>query len=108
MKSVGYPPYRRRTQSAHENRRGEEGARVGREAVSEMTRFSDSLNRRAVMVGAGWVVPAVLIASTPGPLTAAAVAFRPPSPHRLRSLGWSLVGASVLTAVIIVAAARLR
>lgn len=62
----------------------------------------------AVMLVAGWVVPSVLIASAPGLLIASVVAVRPPSPTRLRSLGWSLVGVSVLTAVIIVAAARVR
>jgi hypothetical protein len=62
-----------------------------------------------VLVGAmtavGWIVPSVLIASAPGLLTAAIVALRPPSATRLRSLGWSLVAVSVLTAVLIIATA---
>lgn len=49
-----------------------------------------------------WLVPTVLIASSPGLLMAAVVALRPPSPARLRSLGWSLVGVSILTAVLVV------
>ena len=49
-----------------------------------------------------WLMPSVLIASTPGLLMAAVVAVRPPSPTRLRALGWSLVGVSMLTAVLVV------
>jgi hypothetical protein len=59
-----------------------------------------------VLIGAltavEWLVPTVLIASSPGLLMAAVVAVRPPSPARLRSLGWSLVGVSILTAVLVV------
>jgi hypothetical protein len=44
-------------------------------------------------------------ASAPGLLTAAAVAARPPAPARLRHLGWTLVGVSLLTALVIVAGA---
>jgi hypothetical protein len=48
----------------------------------------------------------VLAAAGPGLLTAAAVAARPPSPSRLRSLGWALIAASVATAAIVIVAAR--
>ena len=48
--------------------------------------------------------PAVIMAAAPGLLTAAFIAARPPAPNHLRSLGWSLVGVSTLTAAIVVAA----
>lgn len=59
--------------------------------------------------GLGWltaigVLPAAaLVAATPGLLTALAIIARPPQPARLRSIGWTLVGVSVLTAAIVVA-----
>jgi hypothetical protein len=49
----------------------------------------------------GWLAPAVPIASAPGLLTSVIVAARPPSPARLRALGWTLVAVSTLTAVIV-------
>jgi hypothetical protein len=49
-----------------------------------------------------WLPSSVLIASAPGLVTAAIVAGRPPAPARLRSLGWTLVAISTLTAVIVV------
>ena len=52
---------------------------------------------------AGWLPSSVLMASAPGLVTAAIVAARPPAPARLRSLGWTLVAISALTAVIVVA-----
>jgi hypothetical protein len=57
----------------------------------------------------GWLItidalPAVvLVASTPGLLTAVVIAARPPQPSRLRAIGWTLVGVSVLTAGIVIA-----
>ena len=53
---------------------------------------------------AGWLAPAVIVAAAPGLLTASVVAARPPAASRLRSLGWSLVAVSTLTAAIVVAA----
>ena len=44
-----------------------------------------------------------LVASTPGLLTALVITARPPQPTRLRTIGWTLVAVSVLTAVIVVA-----
>ena len=52
---------------------------------------------------AGWLPSSVLMASAPGLVTAAIVAARPPAPARLRSLGWTLVAISTLTAMIVVA-----
>ena len=52
---------------------------------------------------AGWLAASVLMASAPGLVTAAIVAARPPAPARLRSLGWTLVAISTLTAMIVVA-----
>jgi hypothetical protein len=49
------------------------------------------------------LAPTVLAAAGPGLLTAAIVAARPPSPSRLRTLGWSLIAVSVVTAAIVVA-----
>jgi hypothetical protein len=47
----------------------------------------------------------VLVAAGPGLLTAAVVAAHPPSPTRLRTLGWALMGVSVVTAAIVIGAA---
>jgi hypothetical protein len=47
---------------------------------------------------------AVLTAAAPGLATAAVVAARPPSPARLRILGWTLVVVSIVTAAIVIAA----
>ena len=53
----------------------------------------------------GHVLPgSVLAAAAPGLMVAAAVAAKPPSPARLRRLGWTLVAVSVATAVIVIAA----
>jgi len=50
------------------------------------------------------VVPiSVLVASTPGLVLSALIAANPPAPSHLRTLGWTLVGTSVLTAAIVVA-----
>ena len=58
-----------------------------------------------VLTMTGWLERAVLIAAVPGLLTAAIVAARPPSPSRLRTLGWSLVAVSTLTTAIVIAIA---
>jgi uncharacterized membrane protein YfcA len=47
----------------------------------------------------------VVMASAPGLLTAAFVSARPPAAARLRSLGWTLVAVSILTAVLILTTA---
>jgi hypothetical protein len=57
----------------------------------------------AAMTAAHWLRVPVLIASAPGLVTAAIVAARPPAPTQLRSLGWTLVAISALTAAILVA-----
>jgi hypothetical protein len=49
----------------------------------------------------------VLLAAAPGLMVAVAVAGRPPSPARLRALGWTLVTVSAVTAIVTIAAARL-
>src|SRR5262245_4980201 len=48
----------------------------------------------------------VLIAALPGLVAAVAIAARPPAPTRLRVLGWTLVGVSVVTAVVALVAVR--
>ena len=45
-----------------------------------------------------------LAAATPGLATAVAVAAKPPSPARLRVLGWTLVAVSIATAAIVIVA----
>ena len=55
------------------------------------------------MTVTGWLPWSALFASAPGLITASIVAARPPAPARLRSLGWTLVAISTLTAVIVVA-----
>jgi hypothetical protein len=44
-----------------------------------------------------------LVASAPGLLTALIIAVRPPAPTRLRTVGWTLVAVSILTAAIVIA-----
>jgi len=76
-----------------------------------------AVTRRAAFVVAGcgaallgWtalrdVLPAsVLFAAAPGLATAAVVAAKPPSPARLRILGWTLVAVSIVTTAIVMAA----
>jgi YwiC-like protein len=55
----------------------------------------------AAMTRLGWLAPSMPFTSAPGLLTSALVAARPPSPARLRALGWTLVAVSTLTAVIV-------
>ena len=61
----------------------------------------------ALAVGAASIVDvlptSVLVASAPGLLISTLIAAHPPAPSHLRTLGWTLVGASVLTAAILVA-----
>ena len=59
----------------------------------------------AVAIARNHLSPSVLAAAVPGLLTAAIVAAHPPSPTRLRTLGWALIGVSVVTAAIVVATA---
>ena len=59
----------------------------------------------AILTWAGWLEPPVMVAAAPGLLMAVGVAARPPAAARLRSLGWSLVAVSTLTALIVVATA---
>lgn len=58
-------------------------------------------------VGVNVLPFSVLLAAAPGLAVAVAVAARPPSPARLRALGWTLVTVSLVTAAITIAAARL-
>ena len=53
----------------------------------------------------GNVLPgSVLAAAAPGLATAVVVAAKPPSPARLRVLGWTLVAVSIATAAIVIVA----
>jgi len=45
----------------------------------------------------------VLVASAPGLVLSALIAANPPAPNHLRTLGWTLIGTSLLTAAIVVA-----
>jgi hypothetical protein len=49
---------------------------------------------------------ATLVASAPGLAVATSLALFPPSPKRLRTVGWALVAISAGTAVILIAALR--
>lgn len=51
----------------------------------------------------GFLPLATIAAAAPGLLTAVVIAVRPPHPAHLRTIGWTLVAVSVLTAVIVVA-----
>jgi hypothetical protein len=59
-----------------------------------------------VVLAANQVLAASLLASSaPGLLAATVIALRPPAPTHLRTLGWTLVTASVITAAIVVGVA---
>ena len=57
-------------------------------------------------VGAGLLLPAALVASTPGLVGSSLLAFRPPAPAQLRAVGWTLVALSLGTSIILVATLR--
>ena len=59
----------------------------------------------ALLTGAGIVSPSMLIASSPGLLTATVIALRPPLATRLRRVGWTILAVSALTVVLVVATA---
>jgi hypothetical protein len=59
----------------------------------------------SVLAIVGWLRWSVPIASAPGLLAAAIVSARPPAAARLRTLGWTLVAVSTLTAVIVMTTA---
>jgi hypothetical protein len=59
----------------------------------------------AIATGTSVLPAAVLIAAAPGLLMGAAIAARPPAPSRLRTIGWTLVAVSFLTAFTIIAGA---
>jgi hypothetical protein len=50
----------------------------------------------------GQLSPSVLVATIPGLLMASVVAAYPPGPTHLRTLGWSLIGVSAVTAALVV------
>jgi hypothetical protein len=57
-----------------------------------------------VWLTASGVLPvATMAAAAPGLLTAVVIAARPPHPAHLRTIGWTLVAVSVLTAAIVIA-----
>jgi hypothetical protein len=59
----------------------------------------------ATLANGGWLPWWVMMAAAPGLIVAAVLVNRPPSPARLRSLGWTLVAVSTLTTAAIVLAA---
>lgn len=61
----------------------------------------------AVVTASGFLTPSVLVAAAPGLLTATVIAAYPPAPMHLRTVGWTLVAVSVVTAAIVVTASRL-
>lgn len=52
----------------------------------------------------GLLSASILIVAAPGLLTAGTIALRPPLPTRLRRVGWTLVGVSLITAALVVSA----
>ena len=57
----------------------------------------------SALVIRGMLPGAALLAIAPGTIVALAIAFNPPSPARLRTVGWTLVGTSVGAATILIA-----
>lgn len=58
-----------------------------------------------VATATGQLSPSILLAAIPGLLTASLVAAHPPAPTHLRTIGWSLIAASVVTAALVVVTA---
>lgn len=56
----------------------------------------------AAMVSRGFLAPTTLVAAGPGLAAAAWMAIFPPSPARLRTVGWTLVAVSAATALILI------
>jgi len=59
----------------------------------------------AWLTASGVLPVATMAAAVPGLLTAVVIAARPPHPAHLRTIGWTLVAVSVLTAAIVIATA---
>jgi hypothetical protein len=59
----------------------------------------------ALLTASDLLAASFLIAAAPGLLIATAIAYRPPAPSHLRTLGWTLVAVSVMTAIVVVAMA---
>ena len=71
--------------------------------VTRATAFTVAAGAIAALGAAGatdMLPRGVLAAALPGVLTATIVAASPPPPSRLRTLGWTLIAVSVLTAVV--------
>jgi hypothetical protein len=67
--------------------------------------FAAASTAALVVLTANHVIAASLLASSaPGLLVATAIALRPPAPTHLRTVGWTLVAASLVTAAIVVVA----
>jgi hypothetical protein len=77
------------------------------EATRRATFVFAGATAAALVAGAAAGVwpPVTLGAAAPGLLAATAIAARPPSPARLRSIGWTLVALSFVTGALVVAAA---
>lgn len=58
----------------------------------------------AAAAAIGLVDTLSMVATVPGLVTAAILSLRPPPPAKLRVVGWTLVGTSLATAVIVIAA----
>jgi hypothetical protein len=56
----------------------------------------------AVAAASGLLASSVLVSAVPGLVTATVIAARPPAPVHLRTIGWTLVAMSVITAAIVV------
>lgn len=70
--------------------------------VVAMTTLLTMLASRGVLA---WVTMAAIV---PGVLVSAVLAFRPPPPARLRSVGWALLSTSLVATVLLVAGLRVR
>lgn len=54
----------------------------------------------AMAIRSGWIPSSALVAAGPGLVLAAAVALTSPSPKHLKTIGWLLVGASTIAAIV--------
>lgn len=55
----------------------------------------------AMAVRSGWIASSALLAAGPGLALAAAVALTSPSPNHLKTIGWLLVSASTIAAIVV-------
>jgi len=85
------------------------GGNPGAARLTRLAAILVSIGAACVMLWcafSGIVSPAAPVAAMPGLLAGLVLAARPPSPTKLRRVGWTLVGASVSAAAVLIVGLR--